>query len=239
MAPRDIPGVPRVDHHDRQACRSQGDRGGTFQAPGGFQHDQGGLEGLPPVHERAMPLASVGTAQRSPAGRRAMSHWAFTTAIPTKHGTSTRGTPVCPTWQIRAQGHHTTVRARGAQDVTTHAPLRSRRTKAQSVSHVRGLRDGDAPTSPLKDTRLLGVGSTARLGLVPTMARVGSSLSPPTRAGYRWRCGRHPPLPHPGQASWRVRTRVARTDTGWKLWAAAVTMNRPRSGREKSRSRWR
>ena len=41
--------------------------------------------------------------------------------------------------------------------MTTHAPLRSRRTKAQSVCHVRGLRDGDSPTSPLKDTRLLAV----------------------------------------------------------------------------------
>jgi len=42
--------------------------------------------------------------------------------------------------------------------VTTHAPLRSRRTKAASVSHVQVLCDGDAPTSPLKDTRLEGVG---------------------------------------------------------------------------------
>src|SRR5712691_11123851 len=104
-----------------------------------------------------MPLASLGTAQRSPAGRRAISHWAFATSIPTKHGTSTRGTPVCPTLQIQAQWHQTTVRARGVQDVTTHAPLRSRRTKAKSVYHVRVLRDGDSPTSPLKDTRLEAV----------------------------------------------------------------------------------
>jgi hypothetical protein len=41
--------------------------------------------------------------------------------------------------------------------VTTHAPLRSRRTKAQSVCHVQGVGDGDFPTSPLKDTRLLAV----------------------------------------------------------------------------------
>src|SRR5712671_6559546 len=101
-----------------------------------------------------MPLASLGTAQRSPAGRRAISNWAFATSIPTKHGTSTRGTPVCPTLQIRAQWHQTTVRARGVQDVTTHAPLRSRWTKAKSVYHVRGLRGGDSPTSPTKDTRL-------------------------------------------------------------------------------------
>src|SRR5439155_23254210 len=110
------------------------------------------------------PLASLGTGQRSPAGRRAMSHWALATSIPIKHGTSTMGTPVCPTLQRRAPWHQTTVRAWGVQDVTTHAPLRSRRTKAQSVYHVRVLRDGDAPTSPLKDTRLLAVGSTALLG---------------------------------------------------------------------------
>src|SRR5712691_8082657 len=111
-----------------------------------------------------MPLASLGTAQRSPAGRRAISNWAFATSIPTKHGTSTRGTPVCPTLQRRAQWHQTTVRARGVQDVTTHAPLRSQRTKAQSVYHVRVLREGDAPTSPLKDTRLSAVACTPWLG---------------------------------------------------------------------------
>jgi hypothetical protein len=33
--------------------------------------------------------------------------------------------------------------------VTTHAPLRSQWTKAQSVYHVRGLGDGEAPTSLL------------------------------------------------------------------------------------------
>jgi hypothetical protein len=38
--------------------------------------------------------------------------------------------------------------------VTTHAPLRSRCTKAKSVCHVQGLGDGDFPTSLLKDTRL-------------------------------------------------------------------------------------
>src|SRR5215510_7269318 len=77
--------------------------------------------------------------------------------MPTKHGTSTIGTPVGPTWQRRAQRHQTTVRACGVQDVTTHAPLRSRRTKAESVYHIQGLGDGDAPTSPLKDTRLFPV----------------------------------------------------------------------------------
>jgi hypothetical protein len=34
--------------------------------------------------------------------------------------------------------------------VTTHAPLRSQRTKAKSVCHGRVLGDGDAPTSPVK-----------------------------------------------------------------------------------------
>ena len=33
--------------------------------------------------------------------------------------------------------------------MTTHAPLRSQRTKAKSVCHVRGLGGGDSPTSPL------------------------------------------------------------------------------------------
>ena len=37
----------------------------------------------------------------------------------------------------------------------TQATLRSRRTKAESAYHVRVLGDGDAPTSPTKDTRLV------------------------------------------------------------------------------------
>jgi hypothetical protein len=45
--------------------------------------------------------------------------------------------------------------------VTTQAPLRSSWTKAKSVCHVRVLGDGESPTSPTKDTRLLGVGSSA------------------------------------------------------------------------------
>src|SRR5216683_337230 len=106
----------------------------------------------------ATPLASLGTAHRSLEGRRAMSNWALATSIPTKHGTSLIRTPVRPTLRIRAQWHQTTVRALGVQNVTTHATLRSRRTKAQSVYHVPGLRDGDVPTSPLKDTRLVREG---------------------------------------------------------------------------------
>jgi len=96
------------------------------------------------------PPASGGTAHRSPEGRTATSNWAFATSRPTKHGTSTRGTPVGPTLQIRALGHQTTVRACGVQAVTTRAPLRSRWTQAESVCHVQGRGDGDVPTSPIK-----------------------------------------------------------------------------------------
>ena len=52
--------------------------------------------------------------------------------------------------RMRARWRRTTVRARGGQDATPHAPLRSRRTQALSVYHVRILGDGDAPTSPIK-----------------------------------------------------------------------------------------
>ena len=41
--------------------------------------------------------------------------------------------------------------------MTTHAPLRSRRTKAESVCDAQVLSAGDSPPSPLKDTRLLAV----------------------------------------------------------------------------------
>src|SRR5438105_3321017 len=111
----------------------------------------------------ATPLASLGTAQRSPEGRRAISSWALATSIPTKQGTSLIQTPVSPTWQRRAHWHQTTVRAWGVQDVTTSATLRPQRTKAQSVYHVRVLGDGDAPTSPSKDTRLEAVRCSALL----------------------------------------------------------------------------
>src|SRR5262249_16658455 len=58
--------------------------------------------------------------------------------------------PVGPPLQIRAHWPQTTVRAGGVQDVTTHAPLRSWQTTAESVYHVQGLGDGDSPTSPIK-----------------------------------------------------------------------------------------
>ena len=64
--------------------------------------------------------------------------------------------------------------------MTTQAPLRSRRTKAKSVYHVPGLRDGDAPTSPLKDTRLEAVRCKALLDqhLAHTTRNVGEIGTP-------------------------------------------------------------
>jgi hypothetical protein len=96
------------------------------------------------------PLGSLGTAHRAPEGRTAMSNWAFATSIPIKHGTSRIRTPVGPPLQRRAHWHQTTVRAWGVQDVTTRATLRSRRTTAQSVYHVRELHDGHCPPSLIK-----------------------------------------------------------------------------------------
>ena len=49
--------------------------------------------------------------------------------------------------------------------MTTHAPLRSQRTKAISVCHVQVLGDGDSPTSSTKDTRLEAVRRSAVLGV--------------------------------------------------------------------------
>ena len=65
---RDIPGLPRVDDHDRQARRRPCGRGGTLQAPGGFQHSQGGVEGLQPVHERRDATGIVGDSPALPGG---------------------------------------------------------------------------------------------------------------------------------------------------------------------------
>ena len=91
------------------------------------------------------PLGSFGTAHRSPEGRRALSNWALATSMPTKQGLSLLRTPVHPPWHIRAQWHHTTVRALGGQDVTPHAPLRSRRPKAKTVYHVLEPSAGASP----------------------------------------------------------------------------------------------
>ncbi len=65
---RDIPGVPRGDTNDRQARRRQGGRSGTLQAPGGFQHSQGRVEGLQPVHERHAATGIVGDRPALPGG---------------------------------------------------------------------------------------------------------------------------------------------------------------------------
>ena len=73
--------------------------------------------------------------------------------------------------------------------MTTHAPLRSQRTKAPSVSHVPGLREGDAPTSPLKDTRLEAVAFRVK---APVPRR------PPHRSG---RAGFPHPVPREPKAS--------------------------------------
>ena len=48
--------------------------------------------------------------------------------------------------------------------MTTLAPLRSQWTTAESVYHVRLTGNRNSLPSPRKDTRLLGVGSSAMLG---------------------------------------------------------------------------
>ena len=77
--------------------------------------------------------------------------------------------------------------------MTTHAPLRSRRTKAQSVCHVQGLGDGDAPTSPSKDTRLFPVACRPLLGAV-----LGEVLRrPPRHSALTFLLTSGAPEPHP------------------------------------------
>ena len=124
---------PRADPPWRGRCRR------AFQTARGFEHNAGRLGGWTRSTSSATPLASFGTAHRSPEGRQAGSNWALATSIPTKHGTSLTQTPARPTLHIRAPWHHTTVRALGVQDATT-LMLRSGLgpTKAQSVYHVRG-----------------------------------------------------------------------------------------------------
>src|SRR5262245_31151931 len=109
-----------------------------------------------------------------------MSNWALATSIPTKHGMSLIRTPVHPTSPIRAQWHQTTVRALGVQDVTTHAPLRSRRTKAKTVYHVRAPSAGESPTPliiKIQGWRQSGSGERHRLpGALPTEPDVKVAL---------------------------------------------------------------
>ena len=87
--------------------------------------------------------------------------------------------------------------------MTTHAPLRSRRTKAQSVYHVRGLGDGDSPTSPLKDTRLEAVRFR---GKAPVTRR------PPHRSG---RAGFPHPVPREPPAA--ANGAPSRRHPAWRL----------------------
>ncbi len=77
----------------------------------------------------------------------------------------------------------------GVPDVTTHAPLRSPWTKAPSVCHVRGLGDGEAPTSLTKDTRLAGVACSAWFGHHPRPA-VTSLCTRKGRTRHTSHCGR-------------------------------------------------
>ena len=182
-------GLPRVHDDHGAACRGQGARPRALQAPGGFSHQQGRGRGCPRSPRVATPLASWAAAQRAPEGRRAMSHGALATSLPTNHGTSLLRTPLSPTWRIRAQGHQTPIRALGGQNVTTHATLRSRGTKAQSVCHVPGRRDGEAPTSLLKDTRQYVrelPGCTPSRGHV--MHALGRHLPPSLADGQAKRC---------------------------------------------------
>jgi hypothetical protein len=48
---RKIARLAWVHHDDRKARCGQGHRGDSLQPPGGFQHNQGGAEGLQPFHE--------------------------------------------------------------------------------------------------------------------------------------------------------------------------------------------
>ena len=99
------------------------------------------------------PPASLGSVQRSPEGRRAMSSWALPhQSHKAWHVTHRSSFP--PDLAHTGSMAPDNCTGLGGQDVTTHAPLRSQRTKAKSVCHVPGLGDGDAPTSPIKDTRL-------------------------------------------------------------------------------------
>ena len=78
------------------------------------------------------------------------SHGAWATSIPRQHGTSRIRTPVRPTLQIQAPWPQTTGRALGVQDVTTHAPLRSRGPRLNRSIMSRDRVMGMLPRHPLK-----------------------------------------------------------------------------------------
>jgi hypothetical protein len=112
-------------------------------------------------------------------GRQALSSCALATSIPTNHGVADLSTPDWPSLaRYGLAGLRATVRARDGGDVTTHAPLRSRWTKAESVYHVRVMAHGDALPSPSNDTRLAAVACT-RLILMeaPSSADHGGLLA--------------------------------------------------------------
>ena len=137
--------VARAKSRTRRGCTMTTGRpvvakarvGARSRPPGASNTMRVGLRACTQATSVSTPLASFATVHRSPEGRTAMSTWALATSIPTKHGTSRIRTPLRPTLPIRAHWHQTTVRAPGVQDVTTHATLRSRWTKATSVYPVR------------------------------------------------------------------------------------------------------
>ena len=145
--PGTIAGLPRV-HDDHGRLPRPGHSSPRAPGPQWLRHTQGGVAVC--TSPRASPcMASwLATARRSPEGRRATSTWALATSIPTKQGVRLR-TPVRPTF-YGLTGTRQRYGLWESSERDDPATLRSRRTKATSVSHVPGLRDGDAPTSPLK-----------------------------------------------------------------------------------------
>ena len=115
--------TPWVENDHRQARRGQGTHPRVLQAAGSFQHHQGGMTGLHPVHAGHHPTGIVGDGTPLPRGAQGHVQRGLGPSIPTQHGTALRRTSVCPTLRIRAPWHQTTGRARGVQDVTTPAPV--------------------------------------------------------------------------------------------------------------------
>ena len=66
--PGKIAGLPRVHDDHGKACRGQGARHRALQATGGFEYNQGGVEGLQPVHERRHLAGIVGDGPAFPRG---------------------------------------------------------------------------------------------------------------------------------------------------------------------------
>jgi hypothetical protein len=66
--PGKIADLPRVHDDHGYACRGQGTCHRALQAAGGFQHHEGEVEGLKPVHERRHPAGLVGDGPPLPGG---------------------------------------------------------------------------------------------------------------------------------------------------------------------------